>query len=150
MDQERIRNDVGPKRLHHKAPTSYSNAENRQTRSFQLIQQREYVDATQRPWKVIFPLEVWGGWVYVCEACFHFICCIMYSVILLLSTQEDLKEPASTIILKRLEKIREPTFQDQSVTDQNLPTLLEQCEENKFKSSDTTWTVLFQDPVSML
>ncbi|KAG9489456.1 hypothetical protein GDO78_005429 [Eleutherodactylus coqui] len=108
--------EVEPDRHHHTAPTSFSSPKSRQPNSFQLIHRREYLDTMQRPWKVIFPLE------------------------------EDLKELASTIILKRLEKIKEPTVQDQWVSEQNLPASLERCEESKFKSSDATWTVLFQDP----
>ncbi|XP_069838121.1 threonine--tRNA ligase 1, cytoplasmic-like isoform X1 [Dendropsophus ebraccatus] len=111
--KERVRNEVGPDRCHHTAPTSFPSG---QPGSFQLVHRREYVDTMQRPWRVIFPLE------------------------------EDLKEPASTIILKRLEKMKEPTIQDQAVKDQDLPTWLEQCEKSKFKSSDTMWTVLFRDP----
>ncbi|XP_073443035.1 threonine--tRNA ligase 1, cytoplasmic-like isoform X1 [Dendrobates tinctorius] len=87
-----------------------------QPNSFQLVHRREYLDTMQRPWKVIFPLE------------------------------EDLKEPASTIILKRLEKIREASNHNQSVSEPHLPTWLELCEESRFKSSGASWTVLFQDP----
>ncbi|XP_044135655.1 threonine--tRNA ligase 2, cytoplasmic-like isoform X1 [Bufo gargarizans] len=116
--QEKMRNghEEGPRRHDNTASTSFSSTKSGGPGSFQRVQQREYLDTMQRSWKVIFPFE------------------------------EDLKEPASTIILKRLQKIREPTVQDQSVSDHNLPTRLEQCEESKFRSSETTWTVLFQDP----
>ncbi|XP_069621965.1 threonine--tRNA ligase 1, cytoplasmic-like isoform X2 [Ranitomeya imitator] len=106
----------GPDWRHDTAPTSSSGAKGGQPNSFQLIHRREYLDTMQRPWKVIFPLE------------------------------EDLKELASTIILKRLEKIREASNHNQSVSDQHLPTWLELCEESRFKSSDASWTILFQDP----
>ncbi|XP_075714028.1 threonine--tRNA ligase 1, cytoplasmic-like isoform X1 [Rhinoderma darwinii] len=108
--------EVGPDKNHHTAATSFSSTKSRQPGTFQLVHRREYLDTFRRSWKVIFPLE------------------------------EDLKKPTSTIILKRLEKIREPTIQDHLVSDQTLPTLLEPCGESKFQSSDTTWMVMFQDP----
>lgn len=109
--------EVGTQRCHHAAQAT-SRTQSGQPSFLQLVHPREYCDATHRPWKVIFPLK------------------------------DDVKEPASTIIIHRLEETREQATHSQleNVKNHNLPKQLEHFEESHYKSSDSIWTVLFQNP----
>ncbi|XP_018415995.1 PREDICTED: probable threonine--tRNA ligase 2, cytoplasmic [Nanorana parkeri] len=109
--------EVATQRCHHKAQAP-SRTKSGQLSFLQLVHQREYCDAAHRSWKVIFPLK------------------------------DDVKEPASTIIIHRLEEIREQAtrIQLENVNNHILPKWLERFEESHFKSLDSTWTILFQNP----
>ncbi|KAM9311870.1 threonine--tRNA ligase 1, cytoplasmic-like [Gastrophryne carolinensis] len=108
--------EVEPHGFHETTYATIS-TKNGQPNILQLVAQREYFDGTNQPWKVIFPLK-------------------------------DDQKPSSTIILQRLEETREPATQDQlqKVTNRNLPRLLECIDESHYKSSDSCWRILFQDP----
>ncbi|KAM5170464.1 threonine--tRNA ligase 1, cytoplasmic-like [Mantella aurantiaca] len=116
-DRLRREQEVGTQRCHHGTQAT-SRTKSGQPSFLQLVHQREYCDAALRSWRVIFPLK------------------------------DDLKEPASTIIIHRLEEIREQATHNQldNVINHNLPKRLDRFEESHFKSSDSTWTILFQNP----